>query len=536
MRTSTAASACAAFGSALLGMLSAAEALPSFPGAEGFGAAATGGRGGAVIKVTSLAASGPGTLQAALDASGPRIIVFDVSGVIDGEVVIPHGDVTIAGQTAPGAGITIAGRLIADYDAQVSNVIIRHLRVRPTYDGSPGEQFDGAQFSTSSLLILDHVSISWGVDETLDLYETDDATVQWSSIEESATESHPEGVHNYGMINGPDGFRLSVHHNLFVHHQNRNPAVANGPAEIINNVAYNVRHGFVHHNPASGPFNIVGNSYLAGPDDDLIPFFFDDENDFGAPDLGYFLADNYIDDPGVFVGTVDDPWVEQSHPSFEYINAPASFRSATKFDFAGASADYVPVSSQTAGDARDLVVERSGAFPRDVVTLRMVSELTRRGGDWGVDAPTDLMQGLSAGSPPADDDADGMPNEWETDNGLDPNNGSDHSSVRPSGYTAIEDYINGLADELTGAPPGPGPTGSGGGGAGGNGAGAQGSGAGSGDGGESSGGGNAADDAGSGDGCGCRVTDDGRASGRALPFALALLVSTWVARRKRRLP
>jgi pectate lyase len=206
-------------------------ALPAFPGAEGFGAIATGGRGGSVIKVTTLNATGPGSLQEAIDAPGPRIIVFDVSGVIDGDITITHGDVTIAGQTAPGGGVTIKGRLLGEYDASVQNMILRFLRVRPVYDGSAGDQFDAAQLSLNSRVILDHMSIAWGVDETVDLYEADDVTVQWSTIEESATQGHPEGEHNYGLINGPDGHRIAVHHNLFVHHKNRNPAIANGPAE-----------------------------------------------------------------------------------------------------------------------------------------------------------------------------------------------------------------------------------------------------------------------------------------------------------------
>ena len=230
------------------GMTEPGEVL-AFPGAEGFGARVSGGRGGAVIKVTSLAASGPGSLQEALDAPGPRIIVFDVSGVIAADQIrIAHGDVTIAGQTAPGAGITIKGRLTGEYDNSVGNIIIRHLRVRPEYDGSAGEQFDGIQLSRNHHIILDHVSVTFGVDETLCLYEATDVTLQWSTIANGATSGHPEGEHNYGMINGPDGRRISVHHNLLANNKNRNPAIANGPAEVVSNVIYNARHGFVHHN------------------------------------------------------------------------------------------------------------------------------------------------------------------------------------------------------------------------------------------------------------------------------------------------
>jgi MYXO-CTERM domain-containing protein len=478
-----------------------ATALPAFPGAEGFGAVATGGRGGNVIKVTTLLPTGPGSLQAALDAPGPRVIVFDVSGVIDGDITIPHGDVTIAGQTAPGGGVTIRGRLFGEYDASVSNIILRFVRVRPTYDGSAGDQFDSAQFSLNSKLILDHVSIAWGIDETVDLYEADDVTVQWSTIEESGTEGHPEGEHNYGLINGPDGHRIAVHHNLFVHHKNRNPAIANGPAEVRNNVAYNVRHGFIHHNPPDGQFNIIGNVYIKGPDDELFPFFFDDDGAGPGPSLAYFLADNFIDDPGVFVGTVENPWAMPfAHPSFEYLNMPESFRSDKIHDFAGAAPGFVPVTTQPSSKVYDLVLEKAGAFPRDVVTKRLVDEVKQRGGDWGVDAPGDLMEGLSVSKPPPDGDGDGMPDAWETERGLNPGDGTDHVKVMPSGYTAIEDYINGLADNLTGVVPGGGGAGGGGGGEGGGGP------TGSGGGGGSNGAGGAAGEPGEVDpGCSCGV-------------------------------
>lgn len=521
-----------------------AEALPAFPGAEGFGAGATGGRGGDVLKVTTLAPTGPGSLQAALDSFGPRIIVFDVSGVIEGDITIPYGDVTIAGQTAPGAGITIAGRLIADYDNAVSNVIVRHLRIRPMYTGSPsGDQFDGAQFSTSSNIILDHLSIAWGVDETLDLYGASNVTVQWSTIEEGATSGHPEGAHNYGLINGPEGSNSSIHHNLFIHQQNRNPAVASGPCEVLNNVAYNVRHGFVHHNPASGAFDIVGNSYIRGPDDELFPFYFDDEAEFQDVS-GYYLQDNYIEDPENFIGTVDDPWVELVHPSFDSLNAPATFKSQSFYDFEGLSDGYVPVTVQSSADARDLVLEWAGAWPRDVVTKRVLAELDFRQGDWGVDAPDDLLEGLFPAAPPPDEDLDGMADSWELQNGLDPSDPSDHTTLMASGYSAIEQYINELARDLSGRPitepdgvggagpgpggPGPGPGSGGSGGAGGSG----------GSGGSTSstsggGGAGAAQPDGDDDDDGCAVRPGASASGVTGLSAMVVALAAGLRRRRR---
>ncbi len=433
---------------ALFSFPSLAVAAP-FPGAEGYGAAATGGRGGAVIKVTTLDATGPGSLQEALDAPGPRTIVFDVSGVIEAdEIVIPHGDVTIAGQTAPGAGITIDGRLVAEYEFGVDNIVIQHVRVRLTNPSGPGEQMDALQLSRCATVMLDHVSVSFGVDETVDLYEASNITVQWSTIEQAATQGHPEGQHNYGLIQGPDGARGSYHHNLFAHNRNRNPALATGPSEVRNNVVYNVRHGFVHHNPADGHFSIVGNWYKAGGDDDLIPFYFDDENGGSSAALQYYLAGNYVEDPGVFEGLVDDPWSEQSHPSFEDLGLDASHRVDADWDFESEDPGYVAITQDDAEMAYARVLACAGAWPRDVVTLRSVQDTIDGTGSWGAMVPGDLLEGLTPGTPEPDGDGDGMPDAWERANGLDPADGSDHATPQPSGYTAIETYLAERSDAI----------------------------------------------------------------------------------------
>ena len=151
-----------------------AQAL-AFPGVEGFGAHVSGGRGGQVIKVTTLDATGPGSLDEALRSPGPRIVVFAVSGVINGDFDITEPDITIAGQTAPGAGVSIVGRLWApfvesDGSSPVQNIIIRHLRIRHICRPSvPDNQCDTMRLSSQSRFVLDHVSLSWGIDETLDL-------------------------------------------------------------------------------------------------------------------------------------------------------------------------------------------------------------------------------------------------------------------------------------------------------------------------------------------------------------------------------
>jgi pectate lyase len=425
--------------------------VKAFPSAEGFGSNSTGGRNGQVIKVTNLNPDGAGSLQAALDVDAPRIIVFDVSGIIEGDILIPYGDVTIAGQTAPGAGITIHGRLTCSYSSPPDNIIVRHIRVRADHSTNPGvdgAQYDGIQCSRSSNLIFDHISLSGGVDENFDLYSATDVTVQWSTITRSDLDGgHPEGEHNYGLLNGPDGASITIHHNLFAHNKNRNPAIANGPADIVNNVIYNVRHGFVHHNPSTGDFNIIGNYYKQGPDNSLIPFFFDDEfSGSGTPSLSYYLEDNYIDDPGDYVGSVDNPWLSPSlHSSFENIDwgwDSSAARSAQKHLFSH------PVDSVHEAQANyDLVLNRAGAFPKDAIDNNNTVEVRNRTGSWGLRLPSDLMQGLAAGTPPVDSDDDGMPDTWETTHGLS-NSTDDHNTLMPSGYTAIEEYINELSDQL----------------------------------------------------------------------------------------
>ena len=423
--------------------------LAAFPGAEGFGAVATGGRGGRVMIVETLASEGPGSLGEALATCEPRIVVFRVSGVIEGDQEIACGDLTIAGQTAPGAGITIAGRLIGAYDTSVGNIIIRHVRVRPPplteVDPDLGPQYDAIQLSRQRRVILDHVSVSWASDETIDLYEAQDVTLQWVSIEESSTEGHPEGRHNYGLINGPDGARVTIHHSLCAHHYYRCPALATGPAEVVNNVVYDVRQGFLHNNPATGEFHITGNVFRAGPSADLFPFYFDDEDPGGA---SYYLRDNHIDDPGVFVGEVDDIWQEPYlHPTFaDALGADGRIDAPT--DFGHAITEQAPL------DAYALVLEGAGAFPRDVVTRRTIDEVTARTGGWGAAPPADLLEGLTPGTPPTDADDDGMADDWELAHRLDPTDGTDHTTTMPSGYTAIEDYINGLADGAAPTPPG----------------------------------------------------------------------------------
>jgi pectate lyase len=414
------------------------QGLPAFPGAEGHGATATGGRGGAVVHVTNLNASGPGSLQAACAQSGPRIVVFDVSGAIEGDVFIEHGDITIAGETAPGGGITIAGRLWTDYDSSIQNLIVRFVRVRPR--DLSGNQGDAIQFSLNRNFILDHVSVSWGSDETIDVYSASDATIQWSTVEESATYAgHPDGnFHNYGLISGPGGGPISVHHTLFAHHSRRSPAIANGPSDVVNVVAYNFHDGFVHHNPYNNlGLNFVGNYWRRGPDrSDIMPFWLDDEDgDYGP----YYFSDNWIDDPPDIDESIDDPWTVTYNDIDEAMQGRV--RATSPFP-------TPPITAHSAEEAYPLVLARAGAFPRDVVTLRTVDEVQQRTGSWGREVPADLMEGLTPTAAPPDSDGDGMPDDWEAARGLDPGVADDDGDDDADGYTNVEEYLHERAAAL----------------------------------------------------------------------------------------
>jgi pectate lyase len=242
----------------------------------------------------------PGSLAEACAADGPRIVVFDVSGVIRGDIRITKPYNTIAGQTAPGAGITVEG-VISSYNYGVHDIIIRHLRVRRRRDiGAAGDciQIGGLGPSNSGTynIILDHLSLSWGNDEVIDLYHAHGMTVQWCTVEESDDQGHNKGAHNYGLISAAeDNGAVSVHHNLWAHHARRVPCMApyreNAAGDFCNNVVYNCRGGYVddgHGIRAKSPVNLHKNYYRRGPQTEgrLYPYAL-------SPNMTYYVRDNY---------------------------------------------------------------------------------------------------------------------------------------------------------------------------------------------------------------------------------------------------
>jgi len=454
---------------ALAGACSAAEdgktrGLPAFPGAEGYGAVAVGGRGGKVIHVTTLKSDGPGSLQAACDAEGPRIVVFDVSGVIVPPNVdkgrrylaIRHSNITIAGQTAPGAGVTIAGMVSALRGTKVKpvrDVVLRFLRIRPTAARKGGRNLRALELSNSARIICDHVSGSWSIDDCFDLYTATEATVQWCTSEESDIwlEGGDE-PHNFGMITGYGGPRpITVHHTLLANHRERTPACGSYPTDFRNNVIYNSGSGMgllVRASYADAfAMNIVGNFVKAGPGGIIGNRIYLPPRAIGRGGVGpyrkgigrFFLDGNYFGPAGGYVR----PWLSQ-----------AAGKAVVDRPF-----DLPPVETQPAPWAQDLVLASAGCLPRDAVSTRTVREVLTGTGEWGRHTPGGgLMAGLTPGRAPTDTDRDGMPDAWERSHGLDPKDASDAGKTVPKGasrgdrhmgYTYVEFYVNSLADRLT---------------------------------------------------------------------------------------
>jgi len=415
--------------------------LPAFPGAEGFGAVSKGGRGGRVIKVTNLNPKGPGSLQAACEAQGPRIVVFDVSGVIHGHLRIRHGQITIAGQTAPGAGITVNGRALCH--GPMKDVIVRFLRIRPNPPRGHSGGKDGVQFTKIEGLIFDHVSTSWGGDETLSATLCGPLTIQWCAVEESALVSEG-GVspHNFGTLVGYTDKPITVHHTLYANHSDRFPQITNGKGiiDIRNNVAYNC-------GGSCAGVNIIGCYLKAGP---------------GGPHgrrsniAPFVLAAS----SGVSTSVIGGTYKGYARGNFHDLNGGYAFGTSARARRRQADkpTPAAPVKTHSAERAYELVLTHAGCLPRDEVLKRTVEEVRTGTGSWGAVWPKDgLMAGLKAGKALADSDNDGMPDSWEKAHKLNAGDPSDANTIVPAGaskgdrhkgYTYIEFYINECADKL----------------------------------------------------------------------------------------
>lgn len=440
--------------------------VPAFPGAEGAGKWTYGGRGGKVYAITSLADSGPGTLREAVEAEGPRTVVFRSGGVIhlESRLVITNPYITIAGQTAPGDGIVIAGR---PFWINTYNVIVRHLRVRYGDSRSDGtalitdDAFGGRPVSD---LIVDHVSASWGRDENLSLYKMEDAnndgtfpptervTVQWSII----GEAQGERFHPYGTVFG--GKHATYHHNLHACHISWEPyeeierplrPLSLDPApddlNLINNVFFVwLNRGLEGGGP--GTINIINNWFVPDADPYVNGRDFPIIKQIGSETEGRrsrYLAGNVMQGRDEITA---NNWVNVLGP-VEQARSDAPFEM------------FAPIPIESAETAYKAVLERAGATlpSRDAVDQRIVAA-TRNQTSYYL--PIEIkqihfypfsVQGIvdfpdyAAGTAPPDDDHDGIPDAWESAKGLDPKDPRDGALV-VGGYSNLEWYINALGD------------------------------------------------------------------------------------------
>lgn len=421
--------------------------LPAFPGAEGAGALSTGGRGGRVLRVANLDDNGPGSLRAAIEAEGPRTIIFDVGGTIrlQRPLVIRNGQVTVAGQTAPGGGITVRDQ---PFEIAASDVVVRYIRAR--LGDVSGVETDAFTISRGQRIIVDHVSASWSVDETLSAGsayreprdDLRDVTVQWSIIAESLRRSHhAKGDHGYGsLLRFSRGARLSMHHNLWAHHAARMPRPGNylpadadgegGRFDFRSNVFYNWGGTYSGYNadserPSHAAYNFVANSYVRGPDSTRAVAF-QDRN----PVARAWFEGNSMD------GTVPaDPWSLVTEPE----NAPG-YRLAAPLDMPA-------VTSEAACCAFERVLARAGAsLSRDPVDARVVASVRSRGGGL-IDSQNQVggWPELARGEPWRDGDGDGMPDDWERAHRLDPADSADGArDTDGDGYTQLENWLDDL--------------------------------------------------------------------------------------------
>ncbi len=422
------------------------DPVPAFPGAEGFGKYTSGGRGGKVCIVTNLNDDGAGSLRAAIKQKGPRTIVFAVSGTIalESPLVIKNGDVTIAGQSAPGDGICIKNYTTT---VDADNVIIRYMRFRMGDERK--HQDDSFNGRGHSRIIIDHCSMSWSIDETASMYWNRDFTMQWCIVAESMKNSfHEKGPHGYGGIWG--GENATFHHNLLASHTSRNPrfggseSVPNKPDELVdfvNNVIFNWGSNATY-GGEKGRYNVMNNYYKAGPatvknaDRIIEPW-----EPFGQ----FYIKGNVLagDDKVTQDNALGVQGQKKTSATAAMIDKP--FR-------------VEMINMQTATDTYHTVIQKVGAnLHRDQVDLRILQDLVggrpTEGKDHNgiIDSQKDVggwpeLKSLPA---PNDTDQDGIPDDWETQHGLDPNNPNDSSGHKTDPlYTDLEVYLNGLVKDV----------------------------------------------------------------------------------------
>ncbi len=439
--------------------------VPAFPGAEGGGRYTVGGRGGRVLRVTSLEDDGSeGTLRWAVNQNYPRTIVFDVSGTIElkDRLRINRPYVTIAGQTAPGDGITLK-----NYQLQVAadEVIIRFIRTRTGDDVEQEDDALGGRYFTNG--IVDHCTSSWSIDECVSFYAVKNFTYQWSIASESLKESyHEKGSHGYGGIWGGDN--ASFHHNLLAHHDSRNPRIQSvlgtesggvvyiGVIDCRNNVIYNWK-GNSAYGGEKQTVNFINNYYKAGPETGTglksYRIYSGDPTDRLYVDGNYMTASSAATADNWTLGIWD-----QFDSSLGTVSEEA--KQAMKMDV---PFPVYPTTTHSAEVAYLKVADYAGAsLRRDAVDQRISREVLE--GTYTYLGSKNHLMGIIdqvsdvGGYPPlkmlpafSDTDGDGIPDVWEDAYGLDKNNPADGElyTLDPQGrFTNLEVYLHNLVQHI----------------------------------------------------------------------------------------
>lgn len=434
----------------------------AFPGAEGYGKYASGGRGGRIVEVVNLddvnrfGQTQPGTLRAALNTEGndPITIVFRVSGVIELKTELKSGrsNMTIAGQTAPGEGICIKN---ASIKLSGDNLIIRYLRFRPGDELK--NQASGLNIENAKNIIVDHCSMSWAIEENATFYDTKNVTVQWCIISEGLYNSfHSKGPRGYGGQWG--GQYSSYHHNLLAHNRSRSPRINGSRAhdtmavvDFRNNVIFNWgSSGAIYGGEEEIPggeckTNFVNNYYKPGPATPgkllfAAPSYVTEGNEPQGYAEWYFSG-NYME--GVEGGMNDDNWLGVDA---DRVGSIENIRTDTEIEVS-------PITTQSPQEAYEAVLANAGAILpiRDEVDSRIIAGVkgeTDITGNGIIDSQEEVggwPEYISL-DPPEDSDKDGIPDEWETKNGLDPNNADDGKMIADNGYSHLENYLNSITE------------------------------------------------------------------------------------------
>ncbi|MCR8666783.1 pectate lyase [Aestuariibaculum sp. M13] len=440
----------------------------AFPGAEGFGQNTTGGRGGKVLFVTTLNDYGSGSLREAVNTQGARYILFKVSGTIRllSELKINNGDVTIAGQTAPGDGICLKNYPVT---INADNVIIRYLRFRMGDEAKQEGDAIGSRFHKN--IIIDHCSFSWSTDETVSIYNNENTTLQWCFITESLRNSvHDKGSHGYGGIWG--GKNASFHHNLLAHHDSRNPRLGEyaGSAfaltdlvDLRNNVIYNWQGNSAYGGEAMN-VNIVNCYYKPGPATTKTTRIMSiDKNKVEGTEVyniwgKFFIDGNYVEGSSQ---TTNDNWTYGVYNQFHSSYGTVSDEDKIAMKMQEPHNINNNVTTHSAQTAYERVLNYGGAsFKRDIIDTRIVNDVKNKiysfegsnGSTNGIiDTQSDVggWSELVSETPPTDTSGDGMPDAWKETMKLKITDNNPNGHELSTGYENIEVYINSLVASIT---------------------------------------------------------------------------------------